>query len=516
MKSEIDQCKLCISLGDPHLSNLLEQIKKATQWADLIEIRLDKLYHIDVDKLSHIKKMTSCPVIWTLRKASHGGEFQGSEQERLNLLRSILLNLQPSYMDLEGDIPKQIVEEFQKLSPQTRWIISWHDLNETPANLDSIYLKISKLHASYYKIAVQAQSTTDAIRMLKFTKRINQSKSHVCGICMGEFGQLTRILSPMVKQPFTYASLEKKRETAAGQLTAEELIFTYRFREMNQDTRLLGLIGRPVDKSYSHVTHNAVLKHLAVNAVYLKFHLMDEELFPFFKEIESLQVMGLSVTMPFKEKVINLLQEGHDLTACNTLVSTPNGWLGFNTDGVGALRALGFLSLKNQKTIILGAGGTAKAVAKAFFLNGADVVILNRTIERAKEIAIPLKARWGGLELLPQLTQEGYTCIVQATSVGMAPAIEETPVPSDWIGNDAVVLDVISNPSETRLLREIKNRGGRTISGKELFIHQAVEQFVCWFGLKMSPKNAHSNVSDEQFRNRCEEIEQTIRKHLPR
>lgn len=503
---ETDPCKLCVSLGVSNLSDLLVQTQQAAELADLIEIRLDKLSEIKLEQLLSIKESLSCPIIWTLRKESHGGKFKGSEQERLDLLRSILLTLHPVFMDLEGDIPAEVVKEFQQLSPQTRWIISWHDLNETPHNLDVIYQKISELPASYYKIAVHAQSTIDAIRMLKFTQKINQHKSLLCGICMGELGLLTRILSPMVKQPFTYASLEKKCETAPGQLTAEELISTYRFREMNSSTQLLGLIGRPIDKSYSHITHNAVLKQLSLNAVYLKFHLNDDELVPFFKEIESLRVVGFSVTMPFKEKIVEFLQVKNDLIACNTLVSTPQGWIGYNTDGVGALRALGFVSLKNQKVAILGAGGTAKAIAKVFHQQGADLVILNRTEERAKNIAIPLNAKWGKLDLLPKLTQEGYTCVIQATSVGMAPAFDEMPVPSEWISKDAVLLDVISNPAETRLLREIKNKGGRAISGKELFIHQAVEQFVCWFE---TPKE-----SALSFQKQCNEIEQTIRKHL--
>jgi len=80
------------------------------------------------------------------------------------------------------------------------------------------------------------------------------------------------------------------------------------------------------------------------------------------------------------------------------------------------------------------------------------------------------------------LIQEGYTCIIQATPIGMAPALNETLIPSDWIPLHAIVLDVISNPAETLFLRELKSRGVRTVSGQELFIHQAVEQFIYWFG----------------------------------
>ncbi len=493
-------CLLCISLSNPHLPHLLKQIEEAAQWADLIEIRLDNLLHFDSYSLSLVEAHSPCPLIWTLRKASQGGNFQGNEEERFNVLSSLLLNCQPAFIDLEADTTDCFLQALQKLSPKTQWIISWHHLTDTPDNLHILYQKVSRLPANYYKIATFAHSTTDAMRMLNFTQQVNQEKNHLCGICMGELGQPTRILAGLVGQPFTFASLEKGQETAPGQLTAEELIMTYRFHEINKETKLLGLIGRPVENSSSPVTHNAIFKELSLNAVYLKFHLKDEELSCFFEEIKFLPIKGLSVTMPFKEKILALLPYPHGLTACNTLVWTPKGWKGYNTDGIGALKALNISSLKDLKMVILGAGGTAKAIAQAAHQEGAQLAILNRTLEHAKSLAIPLKAQWGPLEKLPSLIQDGYGCIVQATSVGMAPAFEETPVPMDWIVKKVVVLDVISNPVETRFLREVKNKGGETISGRELFIHQAVEQFVCWFG---------SQISHNQ-------VEKIIRRYLPK
>lgn len=498
--NQIEKCKLCISLGDSHSQNLLKQIKQAGQWSDLIEIRLDKLRDLNMSTFSLIKESASCPLIWTLRKTSHGGEFHGTEEERFQILRLLVSHMQPAFIDLEADTPKEMIDDLQKRSPHTQWIISWHDLKETPENLDALFQKLVRLPATYYKIATFAQSTTDAIRMLQFTQKINQYQSHLCGLCMGELGQSTRILSPLVGQPFTFAALERGKETAPGQLTAEELIITYRFRDINRNTELLGLIGRPVDKSYSHVTHNAVFRELSYNAVYLKFHLEDEELFSFLNQIQTLPVKGLSVTMPFKEKVLTILQESHDLAACNTLVRTSKGWQGYNTDGIGAVKALGLPSLKNQKVAILGAGGTARAIALAAYREGAELAILNRTKERAENIAIPLNAKWGSLDLLPSLTQAGYHCIIQATFVGMAPNFDETPIPADWVARNGIVLDVISNPPETRLLREVKERGGQIISGRELFIHQAVQQFVCWFS---------SNIPHSK-------IERIIRDHLPK
>lgn len=489
----LERCQLCVSLGESHFLTLLKQIERAAQWADLIEIRLDKLTHFDIELIPLIEERSICPLIWTLRKFSQGGDFKGSEGEYFNILHSILSRSQPSFVDLEADVSESVIHDLQKFSPKTKWIISWHQLAENCVRLEDLYQTVSRFPATYYKIVTFARSTTDAIRMLNFTRKINQNKSHLCGLCMGELGIPTRVLAPLAGQPLTFTSLEKGKETASGQLTAEELLMTYRFREINKKTKLFGLIGRPISNSFSHLTHNAVFRDLSVNAVYIKFYLQDEELFSFFSEIESLPIKGISVTMPFKEKVLSLLHDSK-LMACNTLIKSFKGWKGFNTDGIGALRALGLSSLDKQRIVILGAGGTAKAIAWAAYQQGAQLAILNRTLEHAKHIATPLKARWGLLEKLPSLIREGYKCLIQATSVGMAPKTEEMLIPVDWLVEDILMLDVVSNPIETRLLREVKSKGGKAISGQELFIHQAIEQFICWFGPKTCRKRVENSI----------------------
>lgn len=500
INNRLEKCQLCVCLGESKISDLLEQLKRAGKWADLIEIRLDKFERLDKEIIQKIESHSPCPLIWTLRKSSQGGLFQGTEEEHSQLLKSLLNPLTSSYIDLEADTSETIIQSLKDFFPHAKWIISWHDTKTTPHDLDSLYRFVTKHHADFYKIVTTAQLTTDALRMLNFIQKHNQLKKKICGLCMGERGQSTRILGSIMGSPITYASLEKGKETAPGQITAGDLVDIYRFREMTPDSQFLGLIGRPVDKSFSHLSHNAVLRKLSLNGVYLKFHLEDHEFDDFFKEIQTLPVRGLSVTMPFKEKVLSLLTYPHQLAACNTLKKTPQGWEGLNTDGIGSLKALNFSSLKGQKMVILGAGGTAKAIVQAAHQQGADLAVLNRTIERAKHIAQPVNAKWGSLDQLKNLMLDGYKCVIQATSVGMAPAIDETPVPSEWISSDSCILDVVSNPPETRLLREMKSKGARTISGRELFIHQAVEQFVCWFG----------NQTNQ------DQIEETIRQNLPK
>jgi 3-dehydroquinate dehydratase / shikimate dehydrogenase len=120
----VENCQLCISIGEATLSELWQQIEKASQWADLIEIRLDKLIKIEFEALKRIEQRAPCPLIWTLRKESQGGDFKGTEKERHSILSYLIGHLEPVFMDLEADIPESILKSLQELSPKTKWIIS--------------------------------------------------------------------------------------------------------------------------------------------------------------------------------------------------------------------------------------------------------------------------------------------------------------------------------------------------------------------------------------------------------
>lgn len=229
-----DRCLLCVSLGAAHLSDLLQQIAGSLQWADLIEIRLDQLMDFSERSIQLIRCCSSVPLIWTLRRASQGGGFQGKEEERFHIFRSLILSHQAGdseYIDLEADASQEVIQELQDLSPQMQWIISWHEHQETPMDLEELYQKVTLHRANYYKIVTFANTAGDALRMLKFSQKHNAEKKQLCGICMGEFGISTRILGSIAGHPLTFASFEKGKETASGQLTAEEMISFYRCKK---------------------------------------------------------------------------------------------------------------------------------------------------------------------------------------------------------------------------------------------------------------------------------------------
>lgn len=488
--TSIHPCQICVPLIGPTSAELSQQWIKAFQQADLIELRVDRFERIDLDQIQCLRQKFPMPLMVTIRKQSHGGHFKGSEQERLKLFQTCLnLDPLPDYIDIEADTDLDIIRRMQKQAPSVKWVISWHDFSHTPNELEACLAKLYQIPASYYKIATKAHSTCDALRLLCLAKQANANASVLCAIGMGEEGQCTRILSPVVGSPFTFAALETGLESAPGQIPLDTLLNTYQFRDLNRQTEILGLIGDPVDKSMSQLTHNAVLRELGLNGVYVKFKVRKEELALFIQHAQSLGIKGLSVTMPHKETILTCLNPSdfvlHLIGACNTLLFDQEKIKGCNTDGEGALQALGVHDWAHKKMVILGAGGTAKAIAYEAKKRGVSLTILNRTSSHAQALAAQLGCRWGNLKDLA--TQE-YDLLVQATSVGMAPDLDAMPVEIAHIQPGKCVLEVISNPSETQLLKWARAKGCEGQGGLELFIHQAVAQFVFWFGEKVNQK----------------------------
>jgi 3-phosphoshikimate 1-carboxyvinyltransferase len=228
----VKSCQLCVPIVGPFHSAIEAQMTAALEYADVFELRLDCWQIVEKDFLDHLRRaFASIPMIFTLRKESQGGKFKGSESERLALLTS-LLELQPEFVDLEADIPLDQIAQLQALFPHIQWIISWHDFKQTPQNLKQLFAKLSAIPAQYYKLVTYANSNADAMRMLHLAKIANAKQSILCALCMGEFGKSTRILSPLVGNPFVFAAIEEGLESAPGQLSAHALL--QHFRHLSQ------------------------------------------------------------------------------------------------------------------------------------------------------------------------------------------------------------------------------------------------------------------------------------------
>jgi len=467
---------LCVSIKGPTEREIIQQQEQATKWADLVEWRLDLFDRLAIEQLAKLKGSCSLPMIFTCRSVEQGGNFTGDHSTRLALIEQIL-SLNPDYVDLEYDLHKDFFLRIKELFPSVKIIASYHNFSDSPTNLENIFNHLTTLPADFYKIAIIPSSMTETLKIMKFN-RLHREK--LIAISMGELGHPSRILGRINGSPFTYCAPDEHTAVAPGQLTANELLNIYHYKSKNQSTRLYGLIGGVVSGSISQLTHNAEMAKKGLNAVYIKMALKENDLQEVLELAKELKFGGLSVTMPYKEMIIPFLDDidkkAAAIGAVNTIVFTDGKTVGFNTDCLGALNALeNHIDVKDKRLIVLGAGGAARAIIYEARERGAHVIILNRTRERACELASQFECEGDGLEALPRICRDGYDIMINTTSSPM-------PINEDQILPGVVVMDINIRPTLTPFLEAAKKRDCVVVTGYEMFIEQAHFQFKLWFG----------------------------------
>lgn len=258
---------------------------------------------------------------------------------------------------------------------------------------------------------------------------------------------------------------------------------------INGQTALFGIIGDPVGHSLSPAMHNAAFAALGINGVYVPMrpHSLPEG----FRGLQALGFKGVSVTVPFKVEVMQLVDEvdpvAQQIGAVNTLIfDTEDGKAGrcrgLNTDWLGSNQALSEeLNLEGSQVLILGAGGAARAVGFGLLQAGATILLTNRTEAKGRLLADQLGCRFVPARELAAVRADA---LVNTTSVGMAPNIDALPMPPECLLRYSVVMDIVYAPLATRLLREASHKGCRTIDGLQMLLHQGAAQFKIWTGME--------------------------------
>ena len=263
--------------------------------------------------------------------------------------------------------------------------------------------------------------------------------------------------------------------------------------KINGKTKVCAIIGNPVGHSLSPVMHNAAFKELGLNIVYVAFPVKTNMLEDAILGARSLGLLGLNVTMPHKHAVIQYLNET-DATAkamgvVNTILNERGKLFGYNTDGKGAMIALqeNRVDPEEKKILLLGAGGAAKAIAFQAAQETDELGILNRTENKAKQLAELINKTFGtkvtGRTLSAEVLKEELETtdiLVNATSVGMSPDVNASPVPADLLHSGLCVMDIVYNPLETKLLKDAKIVGAKVVSGLEMLLYQGAVAFEIW------------------------------------
>ena len=253
---------------------------------------------------------------------------------------------------------------------------------------------------------------------------------------------------------------------------------------INSDTILFAVLGDPVSHSLGPLMHNTAFSELGYNGAYIAFRVKD--IGKAVVGIKALGIKGASITIPHKVSVMDFIDELDDtaerIGAVNTIVNREGVLTGYNSDGIGAVKALfEMTTIKDKNVVILGAGGAARAIGFAILAEGGKVTILNRTPANGEKLAKDLGADF---QPMFKLIKTACHILINTTPVGMMPDIDAMPVRKQDLDKTMVVMDIVYNPLKTRLLRASENIGCRTIDGVSMFVYQGAFQLELWTGMK--------------------------------
>lgn len=263
--------------------------------------------------------------------------------------------------------------------------------------------------------------------------------------------------------------------------------------EIKGSTNIVGLIGHPVEHSFSPPMHNAAFKKLGMDYVYTAFDVDPNNLKEAIGGARALNIKGFNVTIPHKIEVMKYLAEIDEIASLIGAVNTIDfkDLKGYNTDGIGAIKAIGEVTnVKNKNIVIAGAGGASRAISFYLAKYGADsLTILNRNVEKAQGLAFDVLS--SGLidsvesNSIDSMDLTDMDILINTTPVGMHPNVDDAPIAlAGDMHEDLVVFDAVYNPNETGLLKEAIKAGAKPVYGIKMLLYQGAESFEIWTGKK--------------------------------
>ncbi|MGC8623644.1 MAG: type I 3-dehydroquinate dehydratase [Phycisphaerae bacterium] len=487
------------------------------QGADMIELRCDEASGETIMALLAHPQIRIKPVIVTIRSKAEGGLFPGSELQRLALLAQTC-RWQPDYIDIEYEAWRAHPEMVRKILPlladrnddrrgKPRLILSYHDLAARPADLRERLVAMAKIvPARIIKAAYQAANLPDALEALRLYHDLRETITQpLVLIAMGDAGLITRLLAAKYDAAFTFAVPFGDDTTAPGQPTIRDLMEIYRFKKQQRSWPVFGVAGWPVAHSISPVIHNAGFEAVDFAGLYVPLPIMPPyESFrgtvELLRQTPELNLQGLSVTIPHKANAARYVKDdGGTLDETSTRIGVintvyfheNNQTRGVNSDWIGAINALragtgwNHNALARKHIAVVGAGGAARAIVAGLASLGVTVVIYNRTLQHAEELAAEFNGKTGQVWAAPlaQFFTTDCAVVINCTPAGMAPCTESLPVANpEVLHSGMVVFDTVYNPRRTRFLEIAAARGATIIEGLEMLLYQAVVQFEGFTG----------------------------------
>lgn len=479
--------QMCVSVMPQYATDIVPMLGRAAD-ADMIELRVDMIPMEELELMDwefireHAPKK---PLLVTCRSREEGGYFIGSDEERLAMYNDAML-AGVEWLDVEHAIADELLP-YLPIGLPTKIVLSHHIIT-TGATFEELRDKLddmTDIYADVYKLIFTADSPSDALVAMNLIEYAKSRFLNVVIHAMGELGEPSRILGSVRGNAWTYLALDGEAPTASGQITLSEAKNVYFLHEKSMQISVYGLLGYPTRQSRGKYLHNALYKLLPNSNSLLYLNFPTPEAKQFWSDWRE-SLSGLSITIPHKEAIFNLLddisEEARLSGVCNTAIPINGRWKGFNTD-VLALEDILRPHGKDLEygVLIIGTGATTQSTIAALNRLGVKkIYVIGRN--RARVGAITSKFR------VKAVTESDFGMldiggIIQTTSVGMTPHVDEMPYGSELFRRGMIVLDVIYNPIRTKFIQTAQYEGCTTITGDEMFIRQAAHQFRLFTGV---------------------------------
>ncbi|XP_059652601.1 bifunctional 3-dehydroquinate dehydratase/shikimate dehydrogenase, chloroplastic-like [Cornus florida] len=505
-------CAPLMSQSIEQMESDMHQAKK--QGADVVEIRLDCINNFRPRQdLEILLKNKPLPVIITYKTKREGRLSGADEHTQLEVLH-LAKKLRADYIDLELEVAADLMEK-HKLNQRrgSKVIVSCYVESATPSKEDLSHL-VARMQSFGADIIKLVTSATDITEIARIFHLLSCCQVPIIAYTIGDRGLISQIVGPKFGGFLVYGSIEGN--PVPGLPTLVTLRHIYEVNNINADTKVFGLISKPVSHSKGPILHNPTFRHVGYNGVYVP--MLVDDLKEFFRVYSSPDFAGFSVGIPYKEAVIGFCDEVHPLAqsigAVNTIIRRPNDGklVGYNTDCEASITAIED-ALKVRRTngegslqsplagklfVLVGAGGAGRALAFGAKSRGARVVIFDIDFDRAKDLARAVSGEAQPYEDLVKFQPEKGAILANATPLGMHPNTDRIPVTEVSLGDYQLVFDSVYTPRKTRLLKEAEAAGAITVSGVEMFLRQAIGQFNLFTGSE-APDDFMRNIILREF-----------------
>nr|GLL37254.1 bifunctional 3-dehydroquinate dehydratase/shikimate dehydrogenase, chloroplastic-like [Ipomoea trifida] len=508
---------VCAPLMAPSVEELINGMYKAkAQGADLVEIRLDSIKDFNPQKdletlltnkplpvkTRFLKRVLIIKSLLSFRPIWEGYNLEGDDDKQLETLR-LATELGADYVDFELKIAYDFKKEDRKnCRGSSKMIVSCYveNLISPKEDLSDVVARIQSTEADIIKVVTDA---TDITELSKLFHLLSHCQVPVIAYSIGERGLISQLLGPKFGGVIVYGSIEGN--PVPGVPTIDHLRNAYKIEDMDADTKVFGLISKPVSHSKGPLLHNPTFRHVGYNGIYVP--MLVDDLKEFFRVYSSPDFAGYSVGIPYKEAVVDFCDEVHPLAqsigAVNTIVRRPSDGklIGYNTDCEASITAIeDALTLKingwtngsafhssplsGKLFVLVGAGGAGRALAFGAKTRGARIIIFDIDLGRAKALAEAVSGEAQPFENLPSFQPDSGAILANATPIGMHPNTDRIPVAEATLRDYRVVFDAVYNPRMTTLLKAAEAAGAITVSGVEMFLRQAMGQFNLFTGDK--------------------------------